>query len=255
MINVIKIGGNIVDNPEALDQFLSDFSKLPGQNILIHGGGKVATKISAALGIETKMVEGRRVTDKDTLEVVTMVYAGLVNKTIVSKLQALNTNAIGLSGADANIIKSHKRTNSSVDYGFVGDIDHVDADKIHSLLHSDLTPVIAPITHDKKGQLLNTNADSVASQVARSLKARLVYCFELPGVMKDINDENSLIARINQEYYTELKTGGIIADGMIPKLDNCFEALNAGVSKVCICQANQILNLDSGTFVGTELEL
>lgn len=255
MTTVIKIGGNIVDNPKALESFLKDFSTLEGDKILVHGGGKIATKISAALGIETKMVEGRRVTDKETVEVVTMVYAGLVNKSIVSQLQAYGTNAIGLSGADADIIRSHKRHVVDIDYGFVGDIDHIDAEKLMGFINAGLTPVIAPITHDGKGQLLNTNADTVASQIAQALKAKLVYCFELPGVMQDINNPSSIIPRINTSKYGELKTGGIIANGMIPKLNNCFEALENGVTNVAICQADQILNLNNPSFIGTSLEL
>lgn len=252
---VIKIGGNVVDNPEALDSFLEGFSGVEAGKILVHGGGKVATKISAALGIETQMVEGRRVTDAETLEVVTMVYAGLVNKKIVSKLQANDVNAIGLSGADADVIRSHKRTGSSVDYGFVGDIDKVDQSFLQELLSSNKTPVMAPITHNGDGMLLNTNADTIASEVAAAVQGSLVYCFELPGVMEDINDPDSLIREITPSKYQELKSGGVIADGMIPKLDNCFNALEKGVKEVFICQAEQVRHLEQSSFTGTKLEL
>ncbi len=250
MINVVKIGGNVVDNPAALEQFLDLFTSISGPKVLVHGGGKIATKISAALGIETQMVEGRRVTDEETIKVVTMVYAGLVNKSIVSKLQARNVNALGLSGADGNVIKSHKRTGSTVDYGFVGDVDEVDGAFLLQLIKDGKTPVMAPITHDGNGLLLNTNADTVASKVAVALgqkePTRLNYCFELTGVLKDINDQNSLIERITPIEYKDLKSAGIVAGGMIPKLDNCFDAITDGVSEVRICKAEN-LKMSVGT--------
>ena len=252
-LNVIKIGGNIVDNPEVLDQFIDVFSKLEGANILVHGGGKIATKISASLGIEAQMIEGRRVTDPETLKVVTMVYAGLVNKNIVSKVQAKNVNAIGLSGADGNAIRSHKRVGSSVDYGLVGDVDEVNVDFLTKVIEDGLTPIMAPITHDGNGQLLNTNADTIASELAVALSSKyevqLTYCFELPGVMRDINDENSIVSEISSETYSELKRDGVIVDGMIPKMDNSFNAINKGVDSVRICHA---LNLNSK--IGTVLK-
>ena len=252
MIEVIKIGGNIVDNDEILEQFLDTFSKESTPRVLVHGGGKIATRISKALGIETQMVDGRRVTDAETLKVVTMVYSGIINKTIVSKLQARGINAIGLCGADGNVIQSHKRQNSKVDYGFVGDVDQVDGTFLQKLIDEGYTPILSPITHDKKGQLLNTNADTIASvsavALSKIMETSLTYCFELPGVLTDINDKNSVIENINPETYTDLKSKGIIADGMIPKLDNCFDAINAGVSKVRICHA---LNLN--TEIGTVL--
>jgi len=252
-LNVIKIGGNIVDNPEVLDQFIDVFTQLEGAKILVHGGGKIATKISASLGIEAQMVNGRRVTDKETLKVVTMVYAGLVNKNIVSKLQSKKVNALGLSGADANVIRSHKRTGSEVDYGFVGDVDEVNTDFLSKLINDNIIPIMAPITHDAQGQLLNTNADTIASELAvglsSSYEVQLTYCFELPGVMRDINDKNSIVKEINSETYASLITEGIIVDGMIPKLDNSFNAINKGVDSVRICHA---LNLNSTT--GTVLK-
>lgn len=260
-LSVVKIGGNIVDNPEALDKFLSDFADLKGPKVLVHGGGKVATKISDALGIETQMVDGRRVTDQETVKVVTMVYAGLVNKTIVAKLQAFGCDALGLSGADGDAIRAHKRKveKGAVDYGFVGDIIGVNDELLVNIVNSDIAPVLAPITHNGSGQLLNTNADTVASAVAVALAGhipvRLVYCFELPGVLKDINDKNSIISFINKRTYTELKQEGVIADGMIPKMDNCFEAIEEGVSSVYICHADNLLGLLEGkSSVGTQLK-
>lgn len=253
MINVVKIGGNVVDNPEALEQFLDIFAALEGPKVLAHGGGKIATKIAAALGIETQMIEGRRVTDAETIKVVTMVYAGLVNKSIVSKLQARGVNGLGLSGADGNVIKSHKRTGSTVDYGFVGDVDRVDGDFLLKLIAEGKTPVMAPITHDGNGLLLNTNADTVASKVAvalgQSKSTRLNYCFELTGVLKDINDESSLIPQINPAEYAELKANGIVAGGMIPKLDNCFDAIADGVAEVRICKAENLAQTAGTTLI------
>ncbi len=251
-LNIIKIGGNIVDNPSVLDEFIDVFSKLEGLKILVHGGGKIATKISASLGIESQMVEGRRVTDSETLNVVTMVYAGLVNKKVVSKIQSKKINAIGLSGADANVIRSHKRVGSSVDYGFVGDVDEVNVEFLSMLLNEGLTPVMAPITHDGNGQLLNTNADTIASELAVALSSvydvELTYCFELPGVMRDVKKESSIVPNINPETYLSLRNEGVIVDGMIPKMDNSFSAIKNGVDRVRICHA---LNLN--TSIGTVL--
>jgi acetylglutamate kinase len=252
MIEVVKIGGNIVDNDAVLDTFLDIFSKDKKPRILVHGGGKIATRISQALNIETQMVDGRRVTDAETLKVVTMVYAGLINKTIVAKLQAKGVNAIGLCGADANVIKSHKRQKGNIDYGFVADVDEVNAEFLLKLINDGYTPVLSPITHDKNGLLLNTNADTIASVSAVAMsklqEASLTYCFELPGVLTDINDKTSVIESITPDIYEGLKSKGIIADGMIPKLDNCFDAISAGVSEVRICHA---LNLNET--VGTKL--
>jgi len=237
-LKVIKIGSEIVDDNNQLNQFLADFSKLEGPKILVHGGGKLATHMANALNIPVKMVDGRRLTDTKTLEVATMVYAGQINKTIVAKLQQEHCNALGLSGADANVITSIKRPVTSIDYGFVGDIVKIDNAVISLLLNRDITPVFCAITHDKHGQLLNTNADTIANALATVLssdfKSELYYCFNLPGVLEDLNDETSVITKIDALNYKELKHKGIISDGMIPKLDNCFEALANGVEKVCI---------------------
>lgn len=260
-LTVVKIGGNIVDNPEALDKFLSDFANLKGPKVLVHGGGKVATKVSEALGIETQMVDGRRVTDQETVKVVTMVYAGLVNKTIVAKLQALGCDALGLSGADGDVVRAHIRKveEGAVNYGLVGDIIGINDELLINIVNSEIVPVMAPITHNGSGQLLNTNADTIASAVAVALAehipVQLIYCFELPGVLKDINDKDSLIPFINSRMYGELKNEGVIADGMIPKMDNCFEAIEEGVSSVYICHADNLLGLLEGkSKVGTQLK-
>ena len=248
-ITIIKIGGNIVDDPKKLDEFLLLTSQLEGKKLLVHGGGKIATQVSKALGIEATMIEGRRVTDKETIKIVTMVYAGLVNKSIVAKLQALDKNAIGLCGADGNIIKAHKRItkNRSVDYGFVGDVDEVDALFLKNLIEDNKFPIIAPITHDGAGQLLNTNADTIASEIAISLSSlysvTLLYAFELPGVMKDIEDKYSIINNINSKQYQDLLEDGTIAKGMIPKMDNCYNAISRGVKQVLIGDALELDNL------------
>ena len=255
---VIKIGGNIIDNPLALEQFLTDFAAIEGYKILVHGGGKVATDISKGLGIEAQMVDGRRVTDAETLKIVTMVYAGFINKNVVAQLQAKSCNAIGLTGADANLIKSHKRAVKTVDYGFVGDVDEVNSAILKMLIENNLTPIIAPITHNKAGVLLNTNADTVASTIAVGMSqvfdVELVYCFELKGVLRDFEDKNSVINEIDTTYYAQLKADGIVSKGMIPKLDNAFDAIKAGVSAVRICQADDLLQLlNEGEKLGTTL--
>jgi acetylglutamate kinase len=235
-LSIIKIGGNIIEDETSLHDFLKLFSNLEGKKILVHGGGKRATAMASKLGIESKMVHGRRITDAETLEVITMVYAGLVNKNIVAKLQALNTNAIGLTGADINSIKSDKRPVEEVDFGFVGDVKEVASNSINKLLQADFTPVFCAITHDGKGQLLNTNADTITSQVAIGLsklyETSIYYCFELNGVLQDFSDKNSVIKNINSKKYQELLNDGIIADGMLPKLENCFDALKNGVHQV-----------------------
>jgi acetylglutamate kinase len=259
-LTIIKIGGNIVDHPKKLDTFIQLFVKLDGLKILVHGGGKIATQVSKSLGITSEMIEGRRVTDQETIKVVTMVYAGLVNKSIVAKLQSHNKNAIGLSGADANVIRAHKRivNKGAVDYGFVGDIDAVDCEFLTSLLNNEKIPVIAPITHNGKGQLLNTNADTIASEVAISLsnyfETTLLYAFELPGVMKDINNQDSLIANIKNDEYHDLLDKGIIVEGMIPKMNNCYNAISKGVKEVLIGDALELEALFSkNRTTGTKL--
>lgn len=235
-LSIVKIGGNIIEDETSLQSFLQLFSKLEGKKILVHGGGKLATNIASKLGIESKMIAGRRITDAATLEVITMVYGGLVNKNVVAKLQALHTNAIGLTGADANSIQSDKRPVTTVDYGFAGDVKSVNNLGINKLIQADFTPVFCAITHDGKGQLLNTNADTIASQIAIAMSntytTTLYYCFELNGVLKDINDKKSVVKNINLKKYKDLKEEDIIKDGMLPKLDNCFDALQNGVHKI-----------------------
>ncbi len=249
--NVIKIGGNVVDNPEALKRFIADFAAMPGQKILVHGGGKEATRLSKALDIPTQMIDGRRITDAATLEVVTMVYAGLINKRIVSMLQAAGCNAIGLCGADAQVITSHRRAPIPIDFGYVGDIVKVNQMFLDSLLEQDITPVICAITCDPEGQLLNSNADGVASAVAAAMSrlgtTDLIYCFEKTGVLADVDNEQSLIRTINPVTYNGLKDEGVISAGMIPKIDNAFNALNQGVSSVIIKSADNLLKNISTT--------
>jgi len=241
---VAKIGGNIIENDKALASFLSDFSKVEGSKILIHGGGKSATKLSSKLGIKTEMIDGRRITSAASLDVVVMTYAGLLNKTIVSGLQKNKCNAIGVTGADANLIKAEKRPVQFVDYGYVGDVKKVNAEMIKGFLDLDLTPVFCAVTHDKNGQLLNTNADTIASEIAAAMSAiyevSLFYCFELKGVLEDINDKDSVIEHINLEKYQTLREAEVIADGMLPKLQNCFNALQKDVHQVHIANAEFI---------------
>jgi acetylglutamate kinase len=243
-LNIIKIGGNIIDNPEALSKFLKIFAEIPDHKILIHGGGKIATKYAVKLDVETKMVEGRRITDQAMLDVVTMVYGGLVNKQIVAKLQALNTNAIGLTGADGGVILAKKRPIGAIDYGFVGDIEKVDNLLIINLLQNNLTPIFAPLTYDKDGNILNTNADTQASAIAvamaKDYEVNLIYCFEKKGVLSNPDDDDSVISQINPAQYAEYKTTGTINAGMVPKLDNAFSALQKGVKKVIICHAFEL---------------
>lgn len=254
VLTVVKIGGNVVDNPTALQRFVSDFAALPMPKILIHGGGKEATRLSSALGIETIMLNGRRVTSRQTLDVVTMVYAGLVNKRVVSSLQAAGCNALGLSGADGNAITATKRPAEPVDFGFVGDIatTGVNTSLIQSLLNAGITPVFCAITHDSNGTLLNCNADSVATAVATAMavitRTELIFCLEKDGVLSDINNPDSLIREINPLIYAELKQSGAVNSGMIPKIDNAFKAINAGVSSVTIKHSDNILN-DRGTTI------
>ncbi|QNL50788.1 acetylglutamate kinase [Olivibacter sp. SDN3] len=258
-LNIIKIGGNIVEDESTLVRFVKAFAKLPGKKILVHGGGKIASLLANKLGIEAKMVMGRRITDEETLKVVTMVYAGLANKTIVSLLQAVGCNAIGLSGADANTIKTVKRPVREIDYGFAGDMttSSINTEQIKNLIEIGLYPVFCAISHDGSGQLLNTNADTIASALAVGLashyKTALIYCFEKKGVLRDINDDSSVIQHINNLNYNDLKRSGIIADGMIPKLDNAFDALSAGVSEVIIKHADDLQNTDAGTTINQQV--
>ena len=257
-LSVIKIGGNVIDNSEKLHQFLLDFTALPGDKILIHGGGKIATELGVSLGIEAKMVEGRRITDIETLRIVTMVYAGLINKNMIAQLQAKGCNAIGLTGADGNVIKAVKRPVKDIDYGFVGDLNasSVSTATLSSLLNAGLVPVLCAITHDGDTQLLNTNADTIASAVAvamsSSYETALVYCFEKRGVMWNIDDDNSLVREIRMEQFDTLKNEGVVSGGMIPKLHNAFEAIESGVSAVYIGKADELPQISGNNF-GTRL--
>ena len=252
-LTLIKVGGKIVEEPESLKKLLADFSSIPGHKVLVHGGGRSATALAAQLGIESKMVNGRRVTDEEMLKVVTMVYGGLVNKKIVAGLQALDVNALGLTGADLNYMRSEKRPVAEVDYGFVGDVKEVDADMLANLISKGVVPVLAPLTHDKKGNLLNTNADTIAGEAAKALAryfdVTLMYCFEKKGVLANENDDDSVIEYINPTTFEKLVAEGVIAGGMIPKLENSFEALKAGVKQVVITRADLIKDNNSGTTI------
>ncbi len=247
-INVIKVGGKIVE--DSIDAFLDSFTSIEGKKILVHGGGRTATAMAARLGIETKMVDGRRITDKEMLDIVTMVYGGLVNKSIVSGLQARGVNAVGLTGADMDIIRSVKRPVKAIDYGYVGDVTAVRGDMIKSLIDKGITPVIAPLTHDGDGNMLNTNADTMTACVAKALagmyEVTLTFCFEMPGVLRNPEAPDSVIPVITPDSFEELKAAGIITGGMIPKMDNALDAVRAGVSKVVITKADSI---DAGTTV------
>lgn len=255
---VIKIGGNIIDNSAKLHQFLLDFKALPGYKILIHGGGKIATELGDSLGVTAKMVDGRRITDIETLRIVTMVYAGLINKNMVAQLQAKGCNAIGLTGADGNIIKAVKRPVKEIDYGFVGDLDEdsVSADTLGSLLTAGLIPVLCAITHDGNSQLLNTNADTIASAVAVAMsdyyETSLIYCFEKRGVLRDVEDDFSLVSEIKFSEFEGLKADGTVSGGMIPKLHNAFEAIKSGVKDVYIGKADELPEVGNQKF-GTRL--
>lgn len=247
---VIKIGGNIIDDEIKLSSFLQSFAKIEGKKILVHGGGKLATKLAKQLGVEQQMIDGRRITDTETLKIVTMVYAGSINKNIVAKLQSHHCNAIGLSGADGNVIKAHKRIHPTIDYGFVGDVDAVNSPLLKSLLEQNIAVVLAPITVDSKGQLLNTNADTIAQETAKALsnlyEVELIYSFEKSGVLLDVHDETTVISTINPSTYKTLKEENKIFEGMIPKLDNAFVALQSGVKKVIIGKAEELDQLISG---------
>lgn len=247
-LTIVKVGGKIVEAPETLSVLLADFAKIEGRKILVHGGGRSATRMSERLGIPTKMVDGRRITDDDTLRVVTMVYGGLVNKTIVAMLQSESINAVGLTGADMNIVRSDKRPVRAIDYGWVGDVRAVDGKAIATLVENGYCPVVAPLTHDGKGHLLNTNADTMAAAVAmeasKTYDVSLMFCFEKKGVL---DAEGNVITSITPALYKQLKADGTIADGMIPKLDNAFECIAAGVTSVVITESTQIADPAAGT--------
>ena len=249
-LQVVKIGGNVIENREALLDFLKDFATLSGPKILIHGGGKEATQMAEKLGIEVQLIEGRRITDTQNLELITMLYAGKLNKTIVAHLQALGCNSLGLSGADGNSILAEKRPPNPIDFGFVGDLTKINNNLFEILLQNGISPVCCALSHDGKGQLLNTNADTIAATVAgamsRNFEVHLNYCFEKNGVLLDLNDASSLIKTINENQYLNLKEEGILHTGMIPKLKNCFNALRAGVKQVKI--GNPKMITETGTF-------
>jgi acetylglutamate kinase len=248
---IIKIGGNIIDDDETLAQFLAKFSRIPNKKILVHGGGKLATRLADKLGVEQKLVDGRRITDTETLKIVTMVYAGYINKNIVARLQSHNCNAMGLCGADGDVILAHKRRHAVIDYGFAGDVDAINTGLIKTLLEQQLSLVIAPITHDQEGQLLNTNADTIAQELAKAMsqhfEVHLIYSFEKSGVLMDADDDNTVISTIKPSLYRELKAGQKIYAGMIPKLDNAFAALDSGVRRVIIGKAEQLEALIDGS--------
>lgn len=243
-LTLIKVGGKIVEEEQSLKQLLKDFSNIEGYKVLVHGGGRSATKLAERLGIESRMVNGRRVTDKDTLEVVTMVYGGLVNKNIVAGLQALGVNALGLTGTDLNLIRSDKRPVKDVDYGYVGDVKEVNTEILAMLISQGIVPILAPLTHDKLGNILNTNADTIAGETAKALArvfdVSLVYCFEKKGVLMDENDDDSVISEINKDEFARLTEEKVVQGGMIPKLENAFACIENGVKEVIITSATEI---------------
>lgn len=245
-ISIIKIGGNIIDHPAELKQFLSDFSQIEGHKILVHGGGKSATKMAQSIGLTPQMIDGRRITDAAMLDVAVMIYAGQINKNIVAQLQAQDTNAMGFSGADGNLIQSVKRNHPTIDYGFVGDVKKINTGLLETLVSNGIVPVFCAITHNKQGQLLNTNADTIASELAIALstvfEVTLNYCFEKPGVLFDSEDDSSVIATIDTVLYSKLKEEKAIHSGMIPKLDNCFNSLSKGVQKIRIGHHRMLQN-------------
>jgi acetylglutamate kinase len=244
-VTIIKVGGAIVEDSERLSQLLKDFTAIEGHKVLVHGGGRRATKVAAALGIESKMVNGRRITDSDMLEVVTMVYGGLVNKNIVAKLQANGVNALGLTGADMDVIHSHKRPlKDGIDFGFVGDVERVNGQALQELIDKDVIPVMAPLTHDGEGNILNTNADTIASETAKALTpyfdVTLIYCFEKKGVLRNSDDDDSVIPTITRADFDRYVKDGTVAGGMIPKLENALTAVDKGVKQVIITLATAI---------------
>ncbi len=245
-LTLIKVGGKIVEETESLEALLADFARIEGHKVLVHGGGRSATQVATRLGIESQMVDGRRITDAETLKVVTMVYAGLVNKNIVAGLQALNVNALGLTGADLNYMRSEKRPVKTVDYGFVGDVKEVQSEILANLIKQGVVPVLAPLTHDKKGNMLNTNADTIAGEAAKALAKHfdvtLMFCFEKPGVLMDADNDESVIPEITRQTFANYVAKEIVQGGMIPKLENAYEAIDAGVKEVIITRADRIFN-------------
>lgn len=244
-LTIVKVGGAVVEDAEQLTRLLKDFSAIEGRKLLVHGGGRRATKVAERLGIETKMIDGRRITDEAMLEVVTMVYGGLVNKQVVARLQACGVNALGLTGADADVVRSHKRPlKNGIDYGYVGDVDCADGETLCGLIEQGIVPVMAPLTHDGKGNILNTNADTMASETAKALAGHydvtLIFSFEKPGVLRHPDDDTSLIPIITREDFERYKADGTISGGMLPKLENALSAVDAGVSRVIITLASAI---------------
>ena len=255
-LTIVKVGGAVVEDEAQLTQLLKDFSAIEGRKLLVHGGGRRATKMAAELGIETRMVNGRRITDEQMLEVVTMVYGGLVNKSLVARLQANGINAIGLTGADANVIRSHKRPlKDGIDYGFVGDVDQADGEMLSRFIEAGITPVMAPLTHNGEGHILNTNADTIASETAKALASlydvTLIYSFEKPGVMRNPDDDTSLIPEITRADFERYKADGTISGGMLPKIENALAAVESGVSRVIITLATAI-DGHHGTIIRSE---
>ena len=250
-LHVIKIGGKLINDPQELDKLLTAFSQLSAPKILIHGGGRKATELSKQMGLEVKMIDGRRITDRATLDVAVMVYAGLINKQIVAQLQTKNTLAIGLCGADGNMIQAHKRPVVDIDYGYVGDIEHVAGNRINKLFVAGFCPVFCAISHDQQGQLLNTNADTIASVVAqsmaRSFEVSLKYCFEYLGVLHDIKNPDHTIDSISEDQLTKMQSDGTINAGMIPKLSNGIDAIKGGVHEVAICGVDNLVDLNNAT--------
>ena len=253
---VIKIGGNVIDDSNQLHSFLNEFSNIKTKKILVHGGGKIATRLGEKLGIQSNYIDGRRITDDETIDLVTMVYGGLVNKKIVAKLQSMDCNAIGISGADANLLPAQKRPVKEIDFGWVGDIEtnKIKTETWQTLLENNLTPVVAPLTHDTKGHILNTNADTIASAIAVNLSSyyavTLIYCFEKNGILLDVNDEHSVVKDLNEKKYQQLKETKSLFAGILPKIDNAFEAINKGVQEVVIgnsAQLSLLINNESGT--------
>ena len=252
-LTIVKVGGAVVEDESQLSQLLANFSAIPGKKLLVHGGGRRATKVASELGIESKMINGRRITDAKMLEVVTMVYGGLVNKNLVARLQAHGVNALGLTGADIDVIRSHKRpVKDGIDYGFVGDVDHANGEMLNTLIQAGIIPVIAPLTHDGQGNILNTNADTMASETAKALASyfdvTLIFAFEKAGVLQDPDDDNSVIPVINRDLYNQYVEKGIISGGMMPKIENALAAIEAGVKRVIITLSTAI-NGNSGTVI------
>lgn len=250
-LTVVKVGGKILEGESTLAALLERFAKIEGAKVLVHGGGRSATQLAGKLGVETKMIDGRRVTDDEMLKIVTMVYGGLINKTVVARLQALMVNALGMTGADLNIIRSHRRPVKDVDYGWVGDVDKVDGEMLAALIEKGVVPIVAPLTHDGEGHMLNTNADTMAGEIALGLvpyyDVELVFCFEKPGVLRDENDDESVVPVIDRGSFEALKSEGVITGGMIPKVENSLKSIEKGVKKVIITKSSYLGDYAKGT--------